>query len=128
MIAGIGVDAVSIDNMKRIIESSGSLDKSAFVSHTFTRREIEEAGGNAAEYLAARFAVKEAVFKALAHLLPEKTFDLRLIESSHHEDGSPYVVINEFTSGLMEKANVRSLELSVTTEDNMAIAFVVAEG
>ncbi|MGI5989413.1 MAG: holo-ACP synthase [Lachnospiraceae bacterium] len=127
MIVGIGIDAVRISEISHLLDDGSGMLNSAFAKYTFSERELREITGHPEEYLAARFAVKEAVFKAIAPALPEKTFDLRCVESSHHEDGSPYVVLNRQTSELMEKANVMRLHLSVTTEGDYAIAFVIAE-
>jgi holo-[acyl-carrier protein] synthase len=126
MIIEIGVDAASISEIERLMQEEG--ENSSFVRHTFSQRERQEAHGRLAEYYAARYAVKEAVFKAAAPVCPEKGFDFRGIESSHHEDCSPYVVENEMTRELMRRSGITRFLVSVTTEGDLAIAFVVAEG
>ena len=70
--------------------------------------------------------MKEAVFKAVAPHT-ETGFDLRLVESLHRENGSPYVNTNNELLPYLEEANIRSLHLSVTTEGDYALAFVLAE-
>jgi len=89
MIRGIGVDTVNITEIARCIKRDGSY--TAFIKRTFTKNEVLAAEKYAipAEYYSTRFATKEAVFKAIAHLLPEKTFDLRIVETLSNEDGSP---------------------------------------
>lgn len=128
MIVGIGIDAVRVSEVSRLLDDEDGWQDSAFAKYTFSKRELAEAARHPAEYLAARFAVKEAVFKAIAHTLPGKTFDLRNIESSHREDGSPFVVLNDFTAALMKEAGVSAFQLSITTEGDYAAAFVIAEG
>ena len=128
MIRGIGVDMVQISEIRRYLESE-MLSKS-FVKYTFTPGEMDAATSrpNQSEYYAARFAVKEAVFKAVAPLLPEKTFDFRIVETRNREDGSPYVHISDSLYPILEKAAVNTLHLSITTEGDYATAFVIAEG
>ena len=109
MIRGIGVDSASISEMRRLLEGLGS----SFVPRVFTERERAAAPQDpdrAAEFFADHFAVKEAVFKAVAHLLPEHTFDLRIVEPLNH----------------LERAGVRTIHVSVTNEADLATAFVVA--
>lgn len=125
MVLGIGMDLTEVKEVKRLAEEVGE----AFVSKTFSKME-QKNFKNAAEpweYLASRFAVKEAVFKALAHLTKDKTFDFRIVETWNHEDGSPYVKITPVLKGLMEEAGVKKLLVSVTHEKDYAGAFVIAE-
>jgi len=128
MIKGIGVDTASIKAIKHYMESA-SLSGS-FIKRTFSQTEQEQAKDRPRqdEYFASRFAAKEAVFKALAHILPEKGFDLRIVETLNHDDGCPYVNVNEKLRPLLELAGVSTLHISITSEDDYATAFVIAEG
>ena len=107
------------------------LDKgeTAFFRHTFTETEnrLAPQGVQTAAYYAARFAAKEAVYKALAPLLESHHFDLRMVESLHREDGSPYINITPELRALMEQAEAEKILLSITTEQDYATAFVVLE-
>ena len=123
---GIGVDAVTISEIER-------LDREAdgFTRRTFSQREQEESeqrGAARASYLAGRFAAKEAVFKALAHLTPEKTFDLRIVETLAAPDGSPQIQMTPALSHVCEKAGVDHILVSLTNESDLAIAFAAAVG
>lgn len=128
MICGVGVDMVTISDMERRIErmSPGAL------ARMFTPAEIEASlarGRRRAEYLAARFAAKEAVFKSLAPKLPAGTLELRRIEVLNREDGSPYANVQvPSLARAMQKAGVVRVHLSITTEGDLATAFAVAEG
>ena len=64
MVIGIGIDIIEIDRIKSNVEQHG--DK--FLSRVFTSNEIEYclAKANKYQHLAARYAAKEAVYKALA--------------------------------------------------------------
>lgn len=126
MIRGIGIDAVSISDMEKRIDrmSDGALGK------MFTAAELKESSKRAnrsAEYLATRFAAKEAVYKALAHNAKDLSFDLRRIEILNHADGCPYVNVNGYLAPVLAAACVSEIHISITTESDLAIAFVVAE-
>ena len=82
MIAGIGVDLCSISRIEKILQREGP--DGPFFRRAFTPAEQAEGERrhNKAEFYAARFDVKEAVFKAVAPH-PVRGFDLRLVESLH---------------------------------------------
>lgn len=127
MICGIGVDMVTVSDMERRVArmSPGAL------ARMFTPAEIEASlarGNRRAEYLATRFAAKEAVFKSLAPSLPAGTLELRRIEVLNRADGSPYANTGEASlAAAMRKAGVARMHLSITTEGDFACAFAVAE-
>lgn len=122
--AGVGIDLVNISELQAL----DTRTKGVFSSRTFTPRELAEADCSPDRwvYLAGRFAAKEAVFKAVAHLLPERTFDFRLVESLHRADGSPYVCCEGKLREILDAAGVASLLLSISNEDHYAIALVQA--
>lgn len=122
MIYGVGVDAVTISELGRLLEGPDN-----FAAYTFTERERAQAAGQPAQKLAGCFAAKEAAFKALARLIPDKTFDFRIIELLHNEDGSPYIAMNDATVEVLEAAGVERLHVSITDERDLAMAFVIAE-
>ena len=127
MICGIGVDMVTVSDMERRVArmSPGAL------ARMFTPAEIEASlarGNRRAEYLATRFAAKEAVYKALAPSLGKGRLELRRIEILNRSDGSPYANTGEASlAAAMQKAGVAHVHLSITTEGDFACAFAVAE-
>jgi holo-[acyl-carrier protein] synthase len=127
MIIGIGVDLCSISRIEKILEREGL--NGPFFRRAFTSAEQQEAEArhDKAAFYAARFAVKEAVYKAVAPHT-ESGFDLRIVESLHKEDGCPFVSVDGLLAPYLQEAGVRALHLSVTTEGGFAQAFVVAEG
>lgn len=121
---GIGIDLVSISGLRTQAErGSGSFLFSAFTDNE--RKEAERAT-DSWSYFAGRFAVKEAVFKAVAHLLPEKSFDFRIVETLYREDGSPEISVTPRLRAILDKGKVSSLEVSISNEGDYAVAFVVA--
>lgn len=125
MVKGIGVDTADISQVVRLMK----MKDDAFVLRTFTSKEVECSLHTAdqAAYLAARFAAKEAVFKAIAHLTKLKSFDFRMVETLNAEDGSPFVYINSRLSELLAEAGIDEILISLTTENNLATAFVIAQ-
>jgi len=96
MIAGIGIDSVEITrfaNWEKYPE--GKLSK------LFSEQEITyclQTPKKAAERFAARFAVKEAFYKALSQILPNNTIPLLTICKNitvlHEDNGNPQLDIN----------------------------------
>ena len=84
MIKGIGLDMCSISRVQSILDREGP--DGAFFRRAFSDAEREEASlrHDLAAFYAARFAVKEAVFKAVAPLT-EKGFDLRIVDADRGE-------------------------------------------
>jgi holo-[acyl-carrier protein] synthase len=126
MIKGIGIDMTDVKEVERLMNQLAN----SFVQKTFTEKEVEisKSSPNPAEYLATRFAVKEAVFKAVAHLTKTKSFDFRIVETLNEDDGNPYINISSALQEILNDAGVNSLLVSITTEGDYATAFVLAQG
>ena len=126
MITGIGVDLCSISRIRKIMDRDG-ID-GPFFRKTFTAAEQKEAESrnDKAAFYAARFAAKEAVFKALSSS-GIKDLDLRTIETLHMADGRPYFRPTDEIQLLLSSSGVHQVHLSITTEGDFAQAFVVAE-
>ena len=123
-ISGAGVDLVSLSE----IEELDRRTHGAFVERTFSDMEKAEAEQSPDRYsfLAGRFAVKEAVFKAVAHLTPEKSFDFRIVETKRNADGSPEIVLNGPLADVLKSAAVTKLLVSITNHGGLALAQVIA--
>jgi phosphopantetheine--protein transferase-like protein len=126
MVHGVGIDAVSIAETRRLM----TVLDSVFERHTFTAAELAQSqtATDQAEYLAGRFAVKEAVFKAVAHLTPDGSFDPRVVTCLDGEDGRPTVVVSGELRTVLDAAAVSRLLVSITHEGDLAIAMVLAQG
>lgn len=111
MVTGIGTD---------IVQNSRFCDREErFLKKIFTSYELEvlEQRANKTEYLASRFAAKEAVSKALGTGFSGLTpLDIEIRED---EKGKPYV--------LLHKEVEDKLFLSISHEKDYSIAMVVAE-
>lgn len=116
---GIGIDCVCISQMKALDERL----KGAFSTGTFTSAELAQARESADYwcFLAGRFAVKEAVFKALSCAAPNP-FDFRQVETLRREDGCPMVNLRSIPESVMKQAGAKGILVSITGEADYAIA------
>ena len=128
MVLGVGIDMASIADFETCTSDPAS--SRAFEERTFTARELAEAdqrGCGRAEYLAGRFAVKEAAFKAVGRLAPADIVDLRIVETMSASDGRPVVSLDEQIAPALAAAGVTELLASITNEGPFAMAVVVAQ-
>lgn len=115
-----GVDIIEIARIQDSIENLG--DK--FLHKIYTQKEIaycENKGKAKYEHYAARFAVKEAVFKAVSEVVEDKfAISWKDIETTNDENGRPKAEI------LFLKANqVENIDVSISHCKDYAIANVV---
>jgi holo-[acyl-carrier protein] synthase len=101
-----------------------------FLSRVFTPREIADClvgrGGFRSEALAARFAAKEAVFKALGRGRPELGWhDAEVVSDAW---GKPQVVLSGRALSLAAELGVVRVLVSLTHLRGLAGAQVVASG
>ncbi|MBR2810752.1 MAG: holo-ACP synthase [Solobacterium sp.] len=115
MIHGVGTDLVYIPRLQKMLDEK----KFAFFRHVFSEYEREH--GSSAQYFAARFAVKEAVFKAV-----HASFDFRIIETMNLEDGKPVIRETEAVRKLFDDNGIDRVEISIAHEQDYASAFAVA--
>jgi holo-[acyl-carrier protein] synthase len=123
-IVGVGVDAVDVDRFRRLLQRRPRLAERCF---TETERGDAVRSSDCAESLAARFAAKEAVMKALGRGLG--AFALTDVEVRRSESGrgAPSLVLHRGAAALAGAQGAGSFHLSLTHTTDVAIAFVVAE-
>jgi holo-[acyl-carrier protein] synthase len=124
MIAGMGVDIVDIRRVRGILERQGN----RFVRRVFTVAEQDycRAHRDPAPYFAARFAAKEALFKALG------TGWTRGVtwcdaEVRREESGAPRLMISGRAQELAEELGTRTVHVSLSHSEETAIAVVILE-
>ena len=124
MVLGIGIDSVDIEEMARLAADPDG----AFARRTFTEAERAQAYArhDAAACLAGKFAVKEAMFKALA-CRTAAGFDFRCVETLEDENGCPHVTLDGPLAPTLAEAGVTELLVSITNERGMATAIVLAQ-
>ncbi len=116
-----GVDLIEIARIEGSIINHGDL----FLSRIFTPRELAEVGENASS-LAARFAAKEAVSKALGVGIGDVGW--KDIEVLRGQNGEPTLVLHASAQELAAKLGLTTWSLSLSHSKNYAIAMVVALG
>ncbi|MBN1669244.1 MAG: holo-ACP synthase [Anaerolineales bacterium] len=116
-----GVDLVEIERVAAAIDRQGE----RFTQRIFTARELAQVDGNPAS-LAARFAAKEAVSKALGSGLG-KVSPL-YIEILRKENGAPELYLHAEARQRAELLGLRSWAISLSHTATHAIAMVVAGG
>lgn len=127
MIRGVGVD---IMDLARIAPLAGKWDD-PFFRRIFTDGERAEAAAREAEdgseaalrYFAGRFAIKEAVAKALN--AREVAVEFPQIETLAAETGAP---MTRLVGDAARLDGHCTLHVSLSHEENVVIAFCVAEG
>jgi len=121
MIEGIGIDVVEIDRMRRAIDSWGNV----FLNKIFTRHELAYAKNkkNSTHHLAARFAVKEAVAKALATGW-SGGFRWKDVEVENDPSGKPSVTLYGHVKELLMGSKVL---VSISHSEHVVVAFAMIE-
>lgn len=88
-----GIDIIEISRIRQSIENFGD----RFLNKVFTEKEIEycnSKGNSRYQHYAGRFAVKEAVFKAVSRQLDDKyQIDWKDIECLNDANGRPFVSV-----------------------------------
>ena len=124
MIFGIGIDTIEVARVAReIVKSNG------FKERYFSAGEItycEPKYGRARNY-AARFAAKEAFFKALGTGY-SGGLSFREVEIVNGRSGKPGIVLRGKAKELCRKRKIRSIHVSLTHIKDYASAVVITEG
>ena len=115
-----GVDIIEISRVQKSIDNLGD----SFLNKIFTEIEIEyceKKGKSRYEHYAARFAVKEAVFKAISKTLEDKySISWKDIETTNDEQGRPRVEISNINNNIIE-----DIDISISHCKEYAIANAV---
>lgn len=115
-----GVDLVDVESFGRALRVSGV----RMASICFTDREREDADGRI-DRLATRWAVKEAVAKALGVGLLQGV-GLRDVETLIDEAGAPRLLLHGGARQLSRRRHLANWAISVSHECGVAIALAIA--
>jgi holo-[acyl-carrier protein] synthase len=116
-----GVDLVEIERFRAVIERHGS----RFLERVFTPAELEEAGKHLAS-LAARFAAKEAVAKALGTGIGPVSW--REIEIRRGAERQPLLLLHGAAAQLSADLGLTQWSISLSHSQGMAVAVAFAAG
>lgn len=122
MIRGIGVDAVDIERFRASLLRTPSMRQ-----RLFTAEELAYVGPRVDQVrsLAARFAAREAVMKAMGVGLG--AFGFRDVWVTVADSGAPSLRVTCAAARLAAEREITQWHLSLTHTDLVAIAYVVAE-
>jgi holo-[acyl-carrier protein] synthase len=115
----IGVDIIEIDRVEAVIKRWGQ----TFLARVFTPAELKLYSSTAS--LAARFAAKEAVLKALGAC--DKGISWQDIEILAEDSGKPLVNLSGKAKFQAETAAICRLDVSLSHSKDYAVAFVIGE-
>jgi holo-[acyl-carrier protein] synthase len=124
MIFGIGTDIVRVARMQQDLDRFGE----RFAERILTENEMQEFRRNAgkANFLARRFAAKEAAVKALGTGFSQG-IQLHDIEVGHDEQGKPLLEFRGRAREFMREKSITISHISLADEQDHAVAFVTLE-
>jgi holo-[acyl-carrier protein] synthase len=125
VIYGIGVDLVRVERIAAAIGRYGD----RFLKRLFTPGEIAYCQGRAgaAAAFALRFAAKEAFSKALGVGLRQEGIRWREVEVVADSRGKPELRVSGRAAQLCNEFALQGLHLTLSDEDNYAVAVVILE-
>ncbi len=121
MIVGTGVDIIEIDRIQKSIETYGE----KFLEKIYTQTEVDYCSTKADKYrrYAARFAIKEAVYKAVMKY--DHTIAWKDISVKNDSDGAPQ--LEELDKLAALSAQGIMIHVSLSHSNNYAVATAIAE-
>ncbi len=121
MIVAVGIDVVLVDRFARALARTPLL-----VERLFTEAERHTAGGGprSPESLAARFAAKEAVAKALGAPVGLHWHDCEIVPDA---DGRPWLTVTGTVAAAATERGIGRWHVSLSHDGGIASAMVVAE-
>ena len=122
MIIGVGVDAVDIERFRTSLQRTPTMRERLFVAEELA---YVEPKADPVRSLAARFAAREAVMKAMG--LGLGAFGFHEVWVTRAPSGAPSLAITGRALELAVDRGITHWHLSITHTDLVAIAHVVAE-
>jgi holo-[acyl-carrier protein] synthase len=121
MIIRSGIDAIEIQRLEDVLQRHGE----RFLQRVFTPQEIQLYRSQP-QSLAARFAAKEAVSKALGCGIGAVSWlDIEIIHDTAHQ---PYLILYRQALQEAQKLGLQAWSISLTHTRELAIAVAVAWG
>ena len=120
MILRTGVDMLDIERLRETVARRGE----HFLARVFTPAERAECGNSNFQSLAARFAAKEAVSKALGTGIGDVSW--QEIEILRSENGAPVLTLYGYAEKLAADLGLKTWSISLSHTREHAVAMVVA--
>ena len=117
-----GIDIIEVERIKNSIDEN-------FLNKVYTENEIqycESRKKNKYQSYAARFAVKEAAFKAISTLIKDKySISWKNVETINNETGKPSIKFISLTKEVeKELEKIESIDVSISHLEEYAVATV----
>lgn len=124
MIVGVGIDLVEVQRIASSVERFGD----RFLRRVLRSPEIEYClkHRNPAPFIAARFAAKEAVSKALGTGIGRE-LSWQDMEVAHHPSGQPYVLLHGAAPALLHSKGAQTIHLSISHTQHHAVVVAIAD-
>jgi holo-[acyl-carrier protein] synthase len=123
VIIGVGVDAVDVERFRRVLARTPTLLQRLFTTAElfYVKPRIDPVPS-----LAARFAAREAVMKALG--LGLGAFGFHDVSVDIADNGAPSLIVTGKASELAVQRRVTAFHVSLSHDGPVAVAVVVADG
>lgn len=123
MVTGVGIDLIEVDRVRESMKK-----ESGFRELVFSQTEIAycQPKANRFEHYAARYAAKEAFFKALGTGWLDGTA-FNEVEIINLPNGKPHLNFLGLTAETIKKLKLKNIQVSLTHLKAMASAVVVIE-
>ncbi|MBQ7454707.1 MAG: holo-ACP synthase [Selenomonadaceae bacterium] len=121
MILGLGTDIIEIERVRKAVTRKN------FLYNVFTETEqnyCNSRGKNSAASYAARFAAKEAFFKALGTGIVTR---LTSVEIINDESGAPKIFLHDKAEALAHERGVKKISVSLSHSHDFATATCIVE-
>ena len=122
MVKGVGTDIIKIARITHALQKHGE----RFAARILTPDEMVrfESAANSGLYLAKRFALKEAIVKALGTGIA-KGVSWQDINTANNEAGQPYAILDGGALSAMQSLGADTLSVSLSDEEDYVLAFAV---
>jgi holo-[acyl-carrier protein] synthase len=121
VIVGIGVDVVDLARFERAVSRTPGL-----LPRLFAESERSDGGRILAlSSLAARFAAKEALIKAIGGSAGVRWHDMAVVSDGLR---NPNLQVHNALADIVAARGITSIHLSMSHDAGVAIAYVIAEG
>ncbi len=121
-IIGIGIDLVEVSRIKQAVNT-----KKRFLERIYSKHEIRlsDRGKFRYEELAGRFAVKEAILKAIKTGW-RRGVQFKDIVVLNEKSGAPYVTLNGKVKEIADSLGVRNIFVSISHTQDLAVGLAIA--
>lgn len=123
MVLGSGIDIIEVERVQRLKDRW----QNRFLDKVFTETELAYANSKktAAEHLAARIAIKEALIKAFSDDGKKYLGNWKDIEVSNDRSGRPYVNLYGNFKEIKQKRKISQIIISASHTHRYAVASVI---